>query len=323
MFWINLPLCALALWWIHDTLGALNRRGERAPSDLLGAAWLVLALAALMIPVTRIGQGVPWHDPVNGAVLLASLPLLAGFVWHEGRVAAPILPLRLLRIPTVASSSALGFIVYSVMITLTVMVPLRAQWVQQLSIDDSAWRLMSMSMGIPFAATVAGRYMHRQARVRPLLLSGALLCSAALAVLPVLPTGTPAFVELPCLFLLGMGMGLQLPTALVASQHAVGPALIGTVTALSGLSRQLGGAIGVAVLSALLLRLMQQALPSGHAGGLEALVMQLGARNGAAVDRGALDGSFRAVLWGCLLVSLLAWPFAWRMPETRLDKPHG
>lgn len=323
VFWINLPLCALALWWIHDTLGALNRRGERAPSDLLGAAWLVVGLVALMVPVTRIGQGVPWHDPVNGGVLLVSLPLLAGFVWHEGRVPAPILPLRLLRIPTVASGSALGFIVYGVMITLTVMVPLRAQWVQQLSIDDSAWRLMSMSMGIPFAATVAGRYMHRQARVRPLLLSGALLCSAALVVLPLLPAGTPAFVELPCLFLLGMGMGLQLPTALVASQQAVGPALIGTVTGLAGLSRQLGGAIGVAVLSALLLGLMQQTLPAGHEGGLEALVTQLSAHNGAAVDRGALDGSFRAVLWGCLLASLLAWPFAWRMPETRLDEPHG
>jgi len=326
VFWINLPLCALALWWIHSVLGSLNRRGAKARFDSAGAVLLVLGLAALLVPITRIGQGVAWHDPLNSGALLLSVPVLALFVWHESRTDAPILPLRLLRIPAVAGCSALGFLVYVVMITLTVMVPLRAQWVQQLSVNDSAWRLMCMSMGIPFAAWMAGRYMHRRERTRALLVGGTVLAPLALLTLVLWPAGAAAWVELPCLFLLGMGLGLQLPTALVVSQHVVGPQLIGTVTALSGLSRQLGGAIGVAVLSALLLALLQAQLPAGHTGGLEALVMQLHAQAGpagsGAPDTRALEGPFRAVLWGCLFVALLSLPVALRIPETRLDEPH-
>lgn len=323
VFWINLPLCALALWLVHDVLRPLNKHGAKARFDAIGAAWLVLGLAALMVPATRIGQGVSWHDPLNSGVLLASVPLLVLFVRHEARTEAPLVPLPLLRIPTVAGGCVLGFLVYAVMITLTVLVPLRAQWVQQASVDGSAWRLMCMSLGIPFAASLAGRYMHQRARIRPLLLGGTLLTPLALLVLALWPLGGSPWVELPCLFLVGMGLGLQLPTALVALQHSVGPQLVGTVTALSGLSRQLGGAIGVAVLSALLLGLLGAQLPPGHTGGLEAMVMALSqSGSSAAIDRQALDGPFRAVLWGCLAVTLLAVPVAFRIPETRLDEGH-
>lgn len=318
VFWINLPLCALALWLIHDVLRPLGAHGREASFDALGAVWLVVGLAALLVPITRIGQGVPLHDPVNTGVMLASLPVLAGFLWHEQRAATPILPLSLLANRTVASCSALGSICYAVMITLVVMVPLRAQWAQGMSVDQSAWQLMCMSMGIPTAASLAGTYMYRTARVRPLLWCGALLVPAALLALVLLPATTLTWVELPCLFLLGMGLGLQLPTTLVVSQHAVGPALIGTATSLSSLSRQLGGAIGLALLSTLLLVMMRSLLPPDLGGGLEALVQQLGSAAGS-VDRSAVDGAFRAVLWGCLACSLLAWPFAFRVPDLRLS----
>lgn len=321
VFWINLPLCALALWLIHDALRPLAAHGRQASFDALGAAWLVVGLAALLVPITRIGQGVPLTDPANTLVMLASLPVLVGFLWHEQRAAAPILPLGLLANRTVASCSALGAICYAVMITLVVMVPLRAQWAQGLSVDQSAWQLMCMSMGIPFAAWLAGRSMYRTARVQALLRGGALLVPAALLALVLLPASAPAWVALPCLFLMGMGLGLQLPTTLVVSQHAVGPELIGTATSVSSLSRQLGGAIGLAVLSTLLLVKMRAHLPTDHGDGLEALVQQLG-QAATAVDRTAADNSFRAVLWGCLACSLLAWPFALRIPETRLDEPH-
>lgn len=320
VFWINLPLCALALWLIHTALRPLQARGgAKTGFNAVGALWLVLGLAALMLPVTRIGQGVAWTDPVNSGMLLAAFPILAGFLWHEARSAAPILPLRLLRNRAVACSAALGFLAYAVMITLAVMVPLRAQWVQQVSVDQSAWRLMCMSMGIPFSATLAGSYMHRRARTRALLLVGTALTPIALLGLALLPSGASGWIELPGLFLLGMGLGLQLPTTLVVAQHAVGPALMGTATALGSLSRQLGGAIGVAVLSALLLGLLRAQLPASQAGGLEGMVNALGTAGG--VDRAALDGPFRAVLWGCLLVTLVAVPVSFAMPEARLDEP--
>jgi hypothetical protein len=319
VFWINLPLGLLALWLVQTALAPLGARGVKAPLDALGAVWLVLGLAALLIPITRIGQGVPWNDPLNGGVLLAALPLLAGFLWHETRVAAPIVPLQLLRIRSVAACCALPFLCFVVMITLSVMVPLRAQWVQGLSVDDSAWRMLCMSMGIPTAAFLSGRYMYRRARVRPLLRWGMVIVPAALLVLAQLPATVPAWIELPCLFLLGLGFGLQLPASLVASQHAVGRELIGTVTALGSLARQLGGAIGVAVLSALLLVLVQAQYPALQQDGLEGIVRQL-ADAASGIDRSALDGSFRAVLWGCLACALLAWPFVGWLPDTRLDE---
>src|SRR6185295_16502449 len=94
----------------------------------------------------------------------------------------------------------------------------------------------------------------------------------------------------------GFGMGLQMPTTLVALQNAVAPALIGTATGLAAFFRLLGGAVGVAVLNAITLTLLRDALPpQALAHGLESLAQLMATASSGSGLAGA-DGAFRAVL---------------------------
>lgn len=321
VFWINLPLGALALAMIHRGLRGLPVPGRGGAADIPGALLLVAGLTALLLPITRIGQGSGWSEPANALPLLGAVLLLALFVRHERRCADPLVPLQLLALPTVALCSALLFLVFFVMIALTVLIPLRLQWVAGLSVADSALHLLALTLGIPAAASIAGRVMYRSGRIRPLQRVGVALVPAALVVLALLPAGRAwpvVTAESLALLLLGLGLGLQLPTGLVSSQNAVPREHIGTVTALTSLARLLGGAIGVAVLSSLLWVLLREQLPQVAEGGLELLVHTLQTRPDT-VDPQALDRGFRIVLWVCAGVSLLAWPLAGSLPDSRLD----
>lgn len=324
VFWINLPLGAAALWMVRTGLRGLplpQAGGPRTPVDGWGALWLVTGLTALLLPITRIGQGTAWSEPLNAGPLLASVGLLALFVRHERRVAHPLVPLVLLRIPAVALCCALLFMTFFVMISLTLLIPLRLQWVAQLSVSDAALHLLAFTLGIPAAAWIAGRTMYRTGRIRPLQQVGVVLVPLAIGVLALLDAGRWLVPESLALVVLGFGLGLQLPTGLVTAQNAVDRSRIGTVTALTSLSRLLGGAIGVAVLSSVLWLLLRSQVAQVAAGGLEGLVHALQERP-ADVDAAALDRGFRSMLGLCLLASLLSWPLAWRLPDTRLGPAH-
>jgi multidrug resistance protein len=118
IFWINLPVGLAALVLVNGSLGALPVRHGKPRVDGIGALLLIAGLTALLIPITRVGQGVPWNDPANLGGAALALALLAAFIRLERRHPEPIVPLALFRDRTVVACCALLFICFFIFIAL-------------------------------------------------------------------------------------------------------------------------------------------------------------------------------------------------------------
>jgi EmrB/QacA subfamily drug resistance transporter len=320
IFWINLPVGLVALWLTERALRALPVPRQRPVFDGWGMALLVIGLTTLLVPIARVGQGQAWTGAGNATALVVAVLVLAVFCRQQLRASHPVLPLALLGQRTVLLGNGVMFVCFFLYVALSVLVPLRLQWVGGLSLGQTALHILPLTLGIPIGAFAAGRRVARTGRVRPPLWLGVLVVPVgllALARLPVQQTTGSALAML----LLGSGMGLQMPTGLLMLQQAVAPPLIGTVTALTGFFRLLGGAVGVAVLGSITLNLLRQHLPpSLLAHGLEGLA-SLSAGAGSAPPLGqAVDPAFQQALLWATAASLAGPLLALGLPDTRL---HG
>jgi hypothetical protein len=275
---------------------------------------LLAGLTALLLPITRLGQGLQQVGAMDAAGLALAVLLLVLFLRRQRHVPEPIVPLGLLRLPVVMAGCGMVFVCFFVMIALTLLVPLRLQVVAGLAPGAAALQLLPLTLGIPIAAFAAGRFIHRTGRVSPLQRIGVALVPVGLLAAALGPP-TAGLASALVLLMLGFGFGLQMPSALLIVQHAVPHTLIGTATALTTFFRLLGGAVGVAVLGTVVLALLRADLPAGAASsGLEAWAVPGGPA--AAVP----DRAFRLALGAAAVFSLLALAGTRRLPAGRLHE---
>lgn len=312
IFWINLPMGLAAWLMVRHSLRALPTGSGKQEVDWLGSALLMTGLVALLIPITRLGQGLALSDVQNGAWLLAAAVLLLVFWWQQWRTGTPILPLALLQHRVVIHGSMVLFICYFVFISLCLLVPLRLQMVAGWSPSRGGVFLMWLTLAVPAAVFLGGRWMTNSGQVRPLQRAGALLVAGGLCALAFVD---PAITwQHACALIgVGVGLGLQMPTSLLMVQNAVPREIVGTATALTVFFRALGGAIGIAVLSSVVFALLQ--------GGEAATAF----RGAAALARGGLvgavkvpDAAFRTALLVGAGLSLASVWISRKLPDTRL-----
>jgi EmrB/QacA subfamily drug resistance transporter len=323
IFWINLPVGLLALVLVRRALGGMKPVHTVKPRiDVLGALLSLLALTALLVPITRVGQGTPWNDALNLVCLAAGTVLIAAFLLQERRHPDPMVSLALFDNKVVVACCALVFICFFNFIALSVLVPLRLQLVSGLSATEAGLRLLPMTLAVPFAAFLSGRAMHHHGRVLPAIRWGAALVPVGLAGLG-LSTPTSGISAL-CLVLAGLGMGAQMPPVLILIQQAVPRSQVGSVTGLIAFFRQLGGAIGIAVLSSMLLMWLRQYLPADAIGaqaeGLGALLKSANSSAVGGVFKGVDDTAFHYVLLITASVASLAWWWLPRLPELSMNE---
>lgn len=326
IFWINLPVGLLALALVHGSLKALPADARtahpRARIDGIGALLLLSGLTSFLIPITRVGQGIAWGDAWNVSGWAVAMALLTLFVLQQRRHPRPIVPMALFANRVVVACCTLLFICFFIFIAMSVLVPLRLQLVAGFSAADAALHLLPLTLAIPAAAFTSGRWLYRTGRVLPMQRLGVVLVPVALFAMGFGPaTGVVATLALVGL---GAGMGLQMPTTLITVQQSVPRDQIGTVTALTAFFRLLGGAIGIAVLSSVVLLLLRGQLPAGvrslDGAGLGHL---LDAARGVSAGGGVGDAAFRQVMRLSAVVSLLSLWFVTRLPDLRLHDTAG
>ncbi|WP_374441340.1 MDR family MFS transporter [Pseudomonas panipatensis] len=319
VFLINLPVGLLALEVSRRTLVGLPVAGRRPRIDYPGTLLMIAGLGSLLLAITQVGQGAAWKDPGLLGLFAGALLLLLLFVWHERRTGEPLVPMHLFAIRAATLSWLVGFFASFQSISLSVLVPLRFQSVTGAGADSAAVHLLPLAMGVPLGAYCCGRLTATIGRYKPQIVGGALLLPFAIAGLALT---SPQSMLLSGLFMLlcGIAAGTQFPTSLVAAQSAVEPHHLGVATSTTTLFRSLGGAVGIALMSAILLAMLQPlATQEGIAHGLSAsaLLSSLGG-SGHEAQRQALDEVFRWLFLVNAGIGLLALTIALCLPNHAL-----
>jgi EmrB/QacA subfamily drug resistance transporter len=251
IFWLNLPLAAIAVGMTNQALKRLpwHKRDHRL--DLLGSLLVVLATVAFMLALALAPQPqFGWTSPMVFGLLAAGATLMPVLAWHLLRTPEPLIPLDVLGNRVVLMATFSVFFAMAAMIGMTVFVPLFLELVLGLTASQTGFALVGYMIGTVIGANFAGRTMARATHYKRLPLIGLALGSAGMGWLA-FRAGSIALLEFEIvLILVGIGSGQQFPVTTVAVQNAVDPRDIGVATGVLAFMRALGSSIGVAVVGA-------------------------------------------------------------------------
>jgi MFS transporter, DHA2 family, methylenomycin A resistance protein len=207
-------------------------------------------MAALTLAVIQGGQG-GWGSPlVVGAFVVAAVAATA-FLAVEVRVAHPMIPPGFFRSRPVTvctvTGLALNFAFYGVVFVLSL-------FFQQVRGQDAleAGLMFLPTTALVALANLAAGKLARRFGPRPPLITGQLILAGGLLILLIAGTGTPTGEILGLVVPLGIGGGLSVPPLTAALLDAVGAERAGLASGVLNAGRQLGGALGVAIMGVLL-----------------------------------------------------------------------
>ncbi|MGC5287894.1 DHA2 family efflux MFS transporter permease subunit [Micromonospora sp. DT231] len=246
IFWLNVPVGLLAIG-----LAAITLRESRGPSSRLDPAGLGLSTGGVLALVWAVvhGEEHGWTSPGVVAALVGGTALICGFLWWERRTSTPMLPLRLFRSRTFSLVNAVAF-TFSVGVFGSVF--LLAQFfqvVQGLSPLEAGIRTMPWTMAPMVVAPLAGLLVGRLG-VRTLIVAGQGALAIALGWIALVSTADVAYGVLAVpLALAGIGMGLTFAPISTATMASVPEGARGVASGTNNSVRELGVAVGVAVLA--------------------------------------------------------------------------
>lgn len=274
IFWINLPLAALAYAMTSRVLKLLPAHHRRHSLDVLGAMLMTIATVSLMLALTWAGTTYPWLSPqILGLVALSAI-VWGLFAMRLRTAVEPFIPLALLANPVLRRAMAVTFFGVGAMIGTTVYMPLYFELSLGFDSASSGMALIPLMTGVVVGATIAGQLMVRVARYKRMPIAG-LACAAAAAAVLALRAGHAGTLEIEVLLgLMGVGIGTHLPVMTVSVQNAVDIARVGTATSLLNFFRSLGSAVLVTALGTIFL--VAVGLPDIAAASIETLVAEAG-----------------------------------------------
>jgi EmrB/QacA subfamily drug resistance transporter len=248
IFWVNVPVGIIAIAASFFLL-AETRSEQRTRLDLTGSALVTLALAAITygtIDSTTDG----WASVSTLAPLLGGLVLLGWFIVHEARVAAePIMPLRFFSVRPVTVANVTMFLLGFAVVAHFYFLSLYMQ---------NVLHYRPLVAGLAFvpgaAAMMIGAYsgpvLIKRVGIKPLILAGPVIVAGGLAWLSFVPVhGTYLGSLLVPMLLVTFGTGIGLLPLNISATSGIDPSEAGLASGMINVTRQGGGAIGLAVLA--------------------------------------------------------------------------
>jgi EmrB/QacA subfamily drug resistance transporter len=270
IFLVNLPIGVLVAVLSMRLLPA-DRGTHTGRLDIAGA---VTVTGALMLATYAIVNGNQngWTSAETLGLLAAAVALLATFIAIEARVAAPLMPLRLLRLRNLAVSNVVGILWAGAMFAWFFMSALYLQLVLGYSPLEVGLAFLpaNVIMGI-LSIGVSAKLVMRFGFRRPLGV-GLGLATTGLLLFARAPVGGEFLVDvLPSMVLLGVGAGIAFNPVLMAAMSDVEPQESGLASGLVNTAFMMGGALGLAVLASVATARTNDLVASGG-GRLDALV---------------------------------------------------
>jgi EmrB/QacA subfamily drug resistance transporter len=246
VFYVNLPVGALAILIVITRL-RLHTPHSWHRIDYLGAGLLSGGVGALIMLTTWGGSEYAWGSATIVGLGVAGAAMLAAFLWWEGRVPEPILPLRLFRSSVFSVSSAMGFAIGMAMFGAIIFIPLFLQLVYGASPSSSGLRMLPLMAGLLVASVASGRAISSMGRYKVFPIAGTAILVAGMYLLSLLRVGTAPWLASVYMVVVGVGIGLVMQVLVLVVQNDVRPQDIGVATSTATFFRSVGGAFGVAI----------------------------------------------------------------------------
>jgi EmrB/QacA subfamily drug resistance transporter len=329
IFYINLPIGALALAIISSAFRPQPQTAERHHIDWLGTAVLAAGLSGVILYTSLGGTTYAWDAPGMLAAIVGGVVLLALFPLVESRASDPILPHELFRNQTFRTTSAMSFVVGFALFGSVTFVPLYLQVVKGRTPTQSGLLMTPMMLGLLVTGIASGLLISRYGRYRPFPIVGTAVATIALYLLGQLEVATPIWQAAMYLLILGLGLGLTMQVLVLAAQNAVDYRLLGVATSGTSLARQVGGSIGVSIFGAIFTNRLGHELahrlpPGVHA---PAHASPAAVQHLPSVLHAAYLAAFAAALHPVFLtasaVMLGAFALSWRLRDVPLRETAG
>jgi len=298
VFLVKPPLCAIILAGAFILLRDDRRRGRLVNFDLLGAL-LATAGALLLVYALVRAPAVGWGSARTIGELAGSAALLAAFVVNEQRSRNPLLPLAIFRVKGLAAADITQLIGIAGMFAVFFFLTLYVQGILGYSPIRAGLAYLPVTAGVGVSAAITPRLIGRVG-IRPVFVAGTLVAGGGVYWLSQVPIHGSYLTDLlPGLVIMSVGLGAEFVAAATAANAGVPPQLAGLAAALFNASQWIGGALGLAIFSAIATARTAHLLASGTA------------------PAAALDAGFHQALTAAAVFLLAAALVALRTTSTR------
>lgn len=250
IFLLNLPLGLMALLICNGPLKRLKWQRREHKLDLAGSMLAITTTVLLMLALNWGGPQTGWTSRETMALLAAASIAGAAFVARLLHAAEPLIPLPILRDPTVAAATIGAFFVMASYTGLAVFLPIYLQLVQGLSISIAGLALIAFMIGAVLGSMIVGRRVASIKVYRFSAILGLAAAACCLAIMSATGGRVPLAVAELLMLIIGAGLGSNFPITTVAVQNSVDVRDLGAATGLLQFLRSLGSAIGIATLGA-------------------------------------------------------------------------
>jgi EmrB/QacA subfamily drug resistance transporter len=248
IFFVNVPV-GVGAFILAPILLDESRDATARTFDLPGATLVTGGLVVLVFAITQANK-YGWGSAETIALFAASAVMLAAFVGWEARTKDAIMPLRIFRLRTVTGANIAGLILGTVLFSMFLMLTLYMQQVLGYSpLQAGVAYLAVAGTAIPFSALAA--QLVTRVGVKPVLVTGMAFLTAGLAFFTQVSVGGSYVSDLlPGFLLIAVGIGFSFVPISIAALAGVQTSEAGLASGLINTSQQVGGALGIAALSA-------------------------------------------------------------------------
>jgi EmrB/QacA subfamily drug resistance transporter len=263
IFFVNVPV-GLAAFVLSPFLLRESRDAHGQSHDVPGAILVTSGLVALVLAVTQ-GRQWEWLSAKTIGVFAVSAALLAAFALWERRQREPLVPFSIFRLQTLTAANVAGFIMGTALFSMFLMLTLYMQQVLGFSPIKTGVGYLAVAGTAVVWANVAAAAVNRVG-VKPALILGMSLLTAGLLYFTQVSVDGSYWADLfPGFLILGVAIPFAFVPITIAALAGTKPEEAGLASGLINTAQQIGGAVGIAVLSTIAVSTTDGAVADGTA----------------------------------------------------------
>ncbi|WP_433149232.1 MFS transporter [Actinomadura nitritigenes] len=247
---VNVPVCVIVIAGLFLLVEGDRRSARLADFDFLGAVLVTAGMLLLVYTIVK-APDVGWGAARTVGGLAGAAVILLAFLLNEQRGSNPLLPLSIFRIRGLGAADVAMLVAVAGIGSMFFFLSLYMENVLGYSPMKTGSAYLPLCFGVGIAAGISSQLLARIG-TRPVMVAGLLLAGGGVYWLSRIPVDGAYLTDLlPGLMVASLGLGLAFVSITTAANANVAPDRAGIAAALLNASQQLGGALGLAIFSAL------------------------------------------------------------------------